>query len=153
MSSRSSRASYFCIVYPLYFMTYHIFRDFLETLDDGSFFTPPPPTVTPALVSAPSFANTSPENVTTFVATSTHPLEPVAKPEAPPDPPAEEPAPPLLPAATKTEKFLLIAADQESGTRDERLNRVIQSKYEAGLLKPYDYVKGYARLSRWMDRK
>jgi len=32
------------------------------------------------------------------------------------------------------------------------LNSVIQSKYEAGLLKPYNYVKGYARLSRWMDR-
>ncbi|KAF8119635.1 hypothetical protein EV363DRAFT_1381397 [Boletus edulis] len=43
-------------------------------------------------------------------------------------------------------------ADQESGSRDERLNHVIRSKYEAGLLKPYDYVKGYARLSRWMDR-
>jgi len=60
---------------------------------------------------------------------------------------------PILPAATKTEKFLLTAADQESGSRDERLNSVIQSKYEAGLLKPYNYVKGYARLSRWMDRK
>lgn len=59
----------------------------------------------------------------------------------------------ILPAATKTEKFLLTAADQESGSRDERLNRVIRSKYEAGLLKPYNYVKGYARLSRWMDRK
>lgn len=59
----------------------------------------------------------------------------------------------ILPAATKTEKFLLTAADQESGSRDERLNSVIQSKYEAGLLKPYNYVKGYARLSRWMDRK
>jgi hypothetical protein len=59
----------------------------------------------------------------------------------------------ILPSATKTEKFLLTAADQESGSRDERLNRVIRSKYEAGLLKPYNYVKGYARLSRWMDRK
>ncbi|KAF5358803.1 hypothetical protein D9758_008588 [Tetrapyrgos nigripes] len=57
-----------------------------------------------------------------------------------------------LPAPTKTEKFLLTAADQDSGlSRDERLSRVIRSKYEAGLLKPYNYVKGYARLSRWMD--
>jgi hypothetical protein len=62
-------------------------------------------------------------------------------------------APAVIPAATKTERFLLTAADQESGSRDERLNRVIRSKYEAGLLKPYNYVKGYARLSRWMDRK
>ena len=62
-------------------------------------------------------------------------------------------ATPILPAATKTEKFLLTAADQESGSRDKRLNSVIQSKYEAGLLKLYNYVKGYARLSWWMDRK
>jgi hypothetical protein len=65
----------------------------------------------------------------------------------------EDPGSVILPAATKTERFLLTAADQESGSRDERLNRVIRSKYEAGLLKPYNYVKGYARLSRWMDRK
>ena len=54
---------------------------------------------------------------------------------------------------TKTEQFLLTAADQEDGTRDERLARVIHAKFEAGLLKPFNYVKGYARLSRWMDRR
>ncbi|KAF9515968.1 hypothetical protein BS47DRAFT_1315622 [Hydnum rufescens UP504] len=58
----------------------------------------------------------------------------------------------VLPAANKTERFLLTAADQEGGTRDERLARVIQAKYEAGLLKPFNYVKGYARLSRWMEQ-
>lgn len=70
-----------------------------------------------------------------------------------PEKPPEEPAPVVLPAATKTERFFLTAADQASGSRNERLNMVIRSKYEAGLLKPYNYVKGYARLSRWMDRK
>jgi hypothetical protein len=59
----------------------------------------------------------------------------------------------ILPAATKTERFLLTAADQESGSRDERLQRVINAKYEAGLLRPYNYVKGYSRLSKWMDSK
>lgn len=78
------------------------------------------------------------------------PTEPL--PPAPEKPP-EEPAPVVLPAATKTERFFLTAADQASGTRNERLNMVIRSKYEAGLLKPYNYVKGYARLSRWMDKK
>ncbi|KAF8500241.1 hypothetical protein F5888DRAFT_1793511 [Russula emetica] len=58
---------------------------------------------------------------------------------------------PVLPSASMTEKFLLTAADPASGTRVERLERVIRTKYEAGLLKPYNYVKGYARLSRWMD--
>jgi hypothetical protein len=72
---------------------------------------------------------------------------------AAPQPSPEDAVPVVLPAATKTERFLLTAADQAPGSRDERLNRVIRSKYEAGLLKPYNYVKGYARLSRWMDRK
>ncbi|GAA94906.1 uncharacterized protein L969DRAFT_96367 [Mixia osmundae IAM 14324] len=55
-------------------------------------------------------------------------------------------------ASTKTERFLLTAADQNDGSRDERLQRVIHAKFEAGLLKPYDYVKGYTRLSRWMEQ-
>jgi hypothetical protein len=61
--------------------------------------------------------------------------------------------PPVLPSASMTEKFLLTAADPAAGTRVERLERVIQTKYEAGLLKPYNYAKGYARLSRWIDCK
>ena len=65
----------------------------------------------------------------------------------------DTPTQPILPAPTKKERFLLIAADQGMGSPNERLNRVIQAKYEAGLLKPYNYVKGYARLSKWMDRK
>lgn len=80
--------------------------------------------------------------------------QPQTEPAPPaPEKPPEEPAPIVLPAATKTERFFLTAADQASGTRNERLNMVIRSKYEAGLLKPYNYVKGYARLSRWMDKK
>jgi len=61
--------------------------------------------------------------------------------------------PPVLPSASMTEKYLLTAADPAPGTRVERLERVIRTKYEAGLLKPYNYVKGYARLSRWLDYK
>ena len=135
------------------------FSDFLETLDDGTFFSPPT-TIAPALVTSASFASTvsaassssaatitTPVHATVYPATTTAPAA-VALPET-----AHLSTETILPAATKTEKFLLTAADQESGSRDERLNRVIRSKYEAGLLKPYNYVKGYARLSRWMDRK
>ncbi|KAF8630552.1 hypothetical protein AX15_002854 [Amanita polypyramis BW_CC] len=160
---------------------FSVLSDFLETLDDGSFFTPPT-TVVPSLMSSTSFSGTSPTvdtmNDTTdpLRATSTTtpsypsvaPAEEASvanldnsNPETSPSstgPPSGAPAsitdsaPPILPSATKTEKFFLTAADQEDGSRDERLNRVIRSKYEAGLLKPYNYVKGYARLSRWMDR-
>ena len=126
----------------------------METLDDGSFFSSPT-TVGPSLVSNPPFANntlTPTQNANTALvsdpSTDSYPSNSGSHSTA-----VQQHAAPILPAATKTEKFLLTAADQESGSRDERLNSVIQSKYEAGLLKPYNYVKGYARLSRWMDRK
>ncbi|KAL1742007.1 hypothetical protein HDZ31DRAFT_44194 [Schizophyllum fasciatum] len=151
---------------------FSVLTDFLETLDDGTFFTPPA-TITPSLVSSaapppalaphqPPPAPVAPPVQTPAAAapltatTAPSDTSPAASTPASDDPSApkikEEPAPVILPAATKTERFLLTAADQESGSRDERLNRVIRSKYEAGLLKPYNYVKGYARLSRWMDR-
>lgn len=143
--------------------------DFLETLDDGTFFSPPT-TVAPSLVSSSPFG---PTNATASPPPSTTPGMPSGQLQAAllPTPSSHTVATPtiattnpmastesasaeaILPSATKTERFLLTAADQESGSRDERLNRVIRSKYEAGLLKPYNYVKGYARLSRWMDRK
>jgi hypothetical protein len=50
-----------------------------------------------------------------------------------------------------SEKYFLAAADQPSGPRASRLAQVIKAKYDAGLLKPYDYVKGYERIARWMD--
>ena len=154
MNSRSLRMQAISCTscgHPVDFYSLH--SDFLETLDEGSFFTAPT-TVTPSLMSSPSFPNPStqePTNVTTDPSrpvdvASTNPSKPAEKTSG------ETPAI-VLPAATKTERFLLTAADQESGSRNERLNRVIRSKYEAGLLKPYNYVKGYARLSRWMDSK
>ncbi|CDO77452.1 hypothetical protein BN946_scf184857.g59 [Trametes cinnabarina] len=139
---------------------FSVLSDFLESLDDGSFFSQPT-AVTPSLMSSPTYPNTvslgvdnpyiaqppalpAPANTAPPEATDTSPPERQK--------PAEEPAPVVLPAPSKTERFFLTAADQASGSRNERLNMVIRSKYEAGLLKPYNYVKGYARLSRWMDR-
>ncbi|KAJ6520443.1 hypothetical protein C8R45DRAFT_806966 [Mycena sanguinolenta] len=115
---------------------FSVLTDFLETLDDGSFFTGPPQQTSSLMSASANFSRFGPAP----------PLSHVPPPIPPPVVPA------VIPSATKTERFLLTAADQESGSRDERLNRVIRSKYEAGLLKPYNYVKGYARLSRWMDR-
>jgi len=129
---------------------FSILTDFLETLDDGSFFSSPT-TVGPSLVSNPPFANSLTPTQNGATPLVSDPSDTYSS-NSGSHSIAVQHAAPILPAATKTEKFLLTAADQESGSRDERLNSVIQSKYEAGLLKPYNYVKGYARLSRWMDR-
>ncbi|KAL0067912.1 Transcription factor [Marasmius tenuissimus] len=167
---------------PLTHVDFGIYSDFLETLDDASFFAAPS-TVAPSLMSASnangfggslsSFGNfnPTPTSITQPSSSSTSPAQqqPLSQPlpalqqqQSTPETPtssasntqlSDPPAPPLpSDSLTKTEKFLLTAADQEDGSRDERLNRVIRSKYEAGLLRPYNYVKGYARLSRWMER-
>ena len=52
-----------------------------------------------------------------------------------------------------TEKFLLTAADPSDGPSEERLTQVINAKFEAGILKPYNYVSGYARLQKYMENK
>ncbi|KAG5723975.1 Regulator of drug sensitivity 2 [Termitomyces sp. T112] len=144
---------------------FSVLSDFLETLDEGSFFTNPSTTINPvsssllspgaysatqSLPQQPNFSvSSTPNSDATAPVTSTPQDSSQNTTQEKSDAPLPET---VLPSATKAEKFLLTAADQASGSRNERLNRVIRSKYEAGLLKPYNYVKGYARLSRWMDR-
>ena len=57
------------------------------------------------------------------------------------------------PTVNTTEKFFLTAADPSDGKLEDRLTEVINAKYEAGFLKPYNYVNGYARLQKYMDNK
>lgn len=50
------------------------------------------------------------------------------------------------------DKFFLTAADPTTEiSPEERLKQVIKAKLEAGLLQPYNYAKGYARLQAFMD--
>ncbi|KZF20009.1 hypothetical protein L228DRAFT_263320 [Xylona heveae TC161] len=51
------------------------------------------------------------------------------------------------------ETYYMTAADP-SGTDapEERMQRLLKAKYDAGLLKPFNYVKGYARLNQYMER-
>ena len=52
----------------------------------------------------------------------------------------------------KRDQFFLTAADPSVEiSPEERLKEVINAKLEAGLLQPYNYAKGYARLQKYMD--
>jgi hypothetical protein len=54
---------------------------------------------------------------------------------------------------TAREKYLLMAADPTgSEAPEERLKKLLKAKYDAGLLKPFNYVKGYARMGAHMER-
>ena len=50
------------------------------------------------------------------------------------------------------EKFYMKIADPSGNdTPQERMNKLLQAKYNAGLLKPFNYVQGYARLGKYME--
>ncbi|KAJ1301276.1 hypothetical protein OPQ81_003682 [Rhizoctonia solani] len=131
---------------------FSVLSDFLQSLDSRGFQTFAPSTIMQDPSQAPSQATSQQPTMDIDPEQSQSPEYPgqIQMPSPAPAPHTDL-TEPLLPSATKQEKFLLTAADQEPGTRDERLARVIHAKYEAGLLRPYNYVKGYARLSRWMD--
>ncbi len=57
----------------------------------------------------------------------------------------------LPPTESAQEKFFLAAADPGPESAEERLKQVINAKVEAGLMKPFNYVRGYARLQKYMD--
>ncbi|PNS16869.1 Regulator of drug sensitivity 2 [Sphaceloma murrayae] len=51
------------------------------------------------------------------------------------------------------EKFFLTAADPAGNdSPEERMNRLLKAKYDAGMLKPFNYVKGYSRLNGYMEK-
>ncbi|KAM3163679.1 Zn(2)-C6 fungal-type domain-containing protein [Lachancea thermotolerans] len=72
-------------------------------------------------------------------------LEPPAVTHSAPRNPADQP--------TLKENFFLTAADPSAEmTPEDRLKSVINAKLEAGLLRPYNYAQGYARLQTYMDK-
>ena len=51
------------------------------------------------------------------------------------------------------ERYLVTAADPAgSDSPEERMNKLLKAKVDAGLLKPFNYVKGYARLNQYMEQ-
>ncbi len=61
--------------------------------------------------------------------------------------------PSTVPLDKAREKYYMTAADP-SGTDppEERMNKLLKAKYDAGMLKPFNYVKGYAKLNQYMEK-
>ncbi|KAL7926474.1 hypothetical protein ACQKWADRAFT_280404 [Trichoderma austrokoningii] len=52
----------------------------------------------------------------------------------------------------KTREYYLQAADPSGNDNpEERMSRVLKAKYDAGLLKPFNYINGYAKLGKYLD--
>ena len=48
--------------------------------------------------------------------------------------------------------YMTIADPSGNDTPEERMNKVFMAKYTAGMLRPFNYIQGYARLYRYMDK-
>lgn len=52
----------------------------------------------------------------------------------------------------KAREYWLQAADPSGNdTPEVRMQKLLKAKYDAGLLKPFNYVKGYTRLSKYLE--
>ncbi|KAK3985786.1 meiosis protein SPO22/ZIP4 like-domain-containing protein [Cladorrhinum sp. PSN332] len=56
-----------------------------------------------------------------------------------------------LPADKARDYYLQAADPSGNATPAERMTQVLRAKYDAGLLKPFDYIKGYTRLSTYLN--
>jgi hypothetical protein len=57
----------------------------------------------------------------------------------------------VIPADKARDYYLQAADPTGNDAPEERMQRLLRAKYDAGMLKPFNYVKGYARLSAYMD--
>ena len=59
----------------------------------------------------------------------------------------------VIPTDKVEEKYYMTVADPSGNdTPEERMNKVFMAKYNAGMLRPFNYIQGYARLHRYMDK-
>ncbi|KAJ9615351.1 Transcription factor [Cladophialophora chaetospira] len=51
------------------------------------------------------------------------------------------------------EKYYMMAADPTGQEPpEERMQKLLKAKYDAGMLRPFNYVNGYARLNKYMEK-
>ncbi|RPA87004.1 hypothetical protein BJ508DRAFT_94603 [Ascobolus immersus RN42] len=56
------------------------------------------------------------------------------------------------PSEKSKENYYLIAADPSKDIPEERMKQVLEAKQRAGMLQPFNYVKGYTRLHQFMEK-
>ncbi|MDI1492014.1 MAG: Transcription factor [Ramalina farinacea] len=132
---------------------YNVLNDFLNTslLDEGSLFAG----------DENQFPATDQALANSLVGTSAGDNLPVVQePQATSADPAattEAPAPPSRPKSTRPpekedERFYMNIADPSGNDRpEERMKKLLEAKFAAGILRPFNYVQGYARLNAYLE--
>ncbi|KAF5860660.1 hypothetical protein ETB97_001293 [Aspergillus alliaceus] len=66
--------------------------------------------------------------------------------------PIQGPAPGVVNDKARETYYMTAADPSGSDPPEERMNKLLKAKYDAGLLRPFNYVKGYARLNQYMEK-
>jgi hypothetical protein len=139
---------------------YNFLGDFLNNslLDDGATYNldDPNPIFNDPLLATGSLS-TYANNMNLF--SGIHQAQPSSTPQPqqqdPPAPAANEVSRPasVMPVDTKArDKFYMTAADPAGNdTPEARMLKLLQAKYDAGMLRPFNYVRGYSRLNTYME--
>ena len=132
---------------------YNLLNDFLSTslLDEGAMFSnddadtlysDPPPTNTMTGTTKGQFLPSAPQGQ----------LLPPPRNVYSGDSVISRP-PSTKPSDKARETYYMTAADPSgSDTPAVRMKKLLDAKVEAGMLRPFNYVKGYARLNQYMDQ-
>ena len=67
--------------------------------------------------------------------------------------PGQTPSKSVVPSEKARETYYLTAADPSGNDLpEERMKKLLKAKYDAGMLRPFNYVKGYQRLNSYMEK-
>lgn len=154
---------------------YNLLNDFLSSsiMEDGAMYTDSntealfedPLLATSAMVAHVNDPDLASLNSTVQSATTSN-AGPQQRPPSQPMQPPSLPAPQVAPGQDSTrpsstyqidsrarDKFYMTAADPAGlSSAEDRLQKLLKAKYDAGMLKPFNYVRGYARLNQYMSK-
>lgn len=134
---------------------YNLLNDFLSNsiMDDGGIYNNPDDAQ--ALFNDPLLATTSMNALGAATLPQPQPQSQSQQRPPPQSQAGQEISRPTstLPVDTRArDKFYTTAADPPGAApAEDRLHKLLRAKYEAGMLKPFNYVKGYARLNQHMS--
>ncbi|KAF7117796.1 hypothetical protein CNMCM5793_006998 [Aspergillus hiratsukae] len=129
---------------------YNLLGDFLSSslLDDGGIF---PNDNLQGIYSDPTLINSMANLDNTALLQQPQPPQP-AQSQPPQNEPVQGPSSTVVNDKARETYYMTAADPSGSDPPEERMNKLLKAKYDAGLLKPFNYVKGYARLNQYMEK-
>ncbi|KAJ5666699.1 hypothetical protein N7462_011108 [Penicillium macrosclerotiorum] len=130
---------------------YNLLGDFLSNslLDDGAMFQNQD---MGGIYSDPSLMNSMNNLGVPNGLSQPAPLPPPAQTQAPSGDSIQRPMSTIGNDKARETYYMTAADPSGSDPPEERMNKLLKAKYDAGLLKPFNYVKGYARLNQYMEK-